>query len=53
MKTFKLGKKNAVSFDFDKNFILSGIHRLKKYNEDSTQRSYMIFGLIITIGYFI
>lgn len=43
----------AISIEFDKNFILSGIHRLKTYHDNCKQTSIMLFGLIITFGYFI
>jgi len=43
----------ALSVDFDKNFILSGIHKLTAYSDKCKQTSIMIFGLIITFGYFI
>ena len=43
----------ALSVDFDKNFIFSGIHKLTTYHDNCKQTSIMIFGLIITLGYFI
>jgi len=43
----------ALSVDFDKNFIFSGIHKLTTYHSNCKQTSVMIFGLIITLGYFI
>ena len=46
-------KPYALSVDFDKNFILSGIHKLTTYSGKCKQTSVMIFGLIITWGYFI
>ena len=43
----------AISIEFDKNFILSGIHKLTRYKDNCKQTSIMFFGLIITFGYFI
>ena len=43
----------AISIEFDKNYILSGIHKLTSYHDKCKQTSIMIFGLIITFGYFI
>lgn len=49
MKSLYFGN-NAISFEFDKNYILSGIHRIKTTCKNNVQVSYMIFGLIITYG---
>ena len=36
----------------DKNYILSGIHKLTSYCKECKQTSIMFFGLIVTFGYF-
>jgi hypothetical protein len=43
----------ALSVDFDKECIKYGIHKLTTYGKTCKQTSVMIFGLIITWGYFI
>ena len=43
----------ALSVEFDKNFILSGIHKLTTYHNNCKQTSIMFFGVIITFGYFL
>lgn len=43
----------ALSIEFDKKFILSGIHKLTTYSAKCKQTSFLIFGIIITFGYFI
>ncbi|MBQ3414591.1 MAG: hypothetical protein IJH39_04425 [Clostridia bacterium] len=51
MKTFVNGN-SAISVEFDKNFILSGIHKLTSYHKNCKQTSIMFFGLIVTFGFF-
>jgi len=51
MKIFST-ENSAISIEFDKNYILSGIHKLTSYCKECKQTSIMFFGLIVTFGYF-